>query len=80
MTGGPRGFRSWLSWDGGSRLAGYHGGFWLHQGVGVASESKSSDVVGVLPIVGEVEGIAVGALLFEIEVLAGGPCWRGVAL
>jgi hypothetical protein len=80
MTGGPRGFGSWLSHDGGSGLAGCHGGFWLCQGAGVASKSKSSDVVGALPIIGEVKGVAVGALLFEMEVLTGGPCQQGAAL
>jgi hypothetical protein len=80
MTGGPGGFGSWLSQDGGSRLAGYHEGFWLHLGAGIVSESKSGDVVGALPIVAEVKGVAVGALLFEMQVLAGGPCWRGAAL
>jgi hypothetical protein len=80
MTSGPGGFGSWLSWDGGSGLAGCPGGFWLCQGVGVASESKSGDAVGALPIIGEVKGVVVGTLLFEMEVLTGGPCRQGAAL
>jgi hypothetical protein len=73
-------FRSRLSRDGRSRLAGCYRGFWLHQGVGIVSESKSSNTAGTLPIIGEVKGIAVGTLLFEIEVLTGRPCKQGAAL
>jgi hypothetical protein len=80
MIGGLRGFGSWLSQDGRSGLAGYYRGFWLCQGIGIASESDSGSAVGALPIIGEVGGMAVGALLFEAEVLAGGSYWWGAAL
>jgi hypothetical protein len=80
MIGGLGGFQSWLSRDGGSGLAGCPRVFWLRQGTGVASESDSGGAVGALPIIGEVGGVAVGALLFEVEVLAGGSCQRGAAL
>jgi hypothetical protein len=80
MIGGLGGFRSWLSRDGRSGLARCYRGFWLQQGIGIASESNSSDMVGGIPIIGEVKGVVVGALLFETEVLAGGPCQWGAAL
>jgi hypothetical protein len=80
MINGLRGFGSWLSWNGRSRLARCYRAFWLCQAIGIVSKSNSSNMVGVLPIIGEVKGMAVGALLFEMEVLIGGPCWWGAAL